>query len=335
LISGGAQLVRDIVSLRLQATKLISLDRHLFLFRDGNRTVQSTERFEAGIPRFRHRLAGAQTKVGCLRKKPLCHGNAFSSHRLIFSQLALNSTNFAAKPPQLGHACDIVIVDGPEEVGHRVLYGLWKPLFALLVEEMSIAVDLCLMLEAVDQRMGDSGLQWQSCLAGWRVVAILPNACMGREQAFEGIWVCCLHELVGARQLDLVSDGIVNIGRRVPPWSRKPPGDECLSGRDYQSNACPGDGAAHDAFRDLTLGGTEAVFQNGYQRRLARLGGSGDDVESAGSKLKASHFAIVSIENYVFDLKAHGRIPQSAMVVSVEGVVPNHFPRKRARDTQS
>ena len=44
---------------------------------------------------------------------------------------------------------------------------------------------------------------------------------------------------------------------------------------------------------------------------------------------------IVSIENYVFDLKAHGRIPQSAMVVSVEGVVPNHFPRKRARDTQS
>jgi len=101
--------------------------------------------------------------------------------------------------------------------------------------------------------------------------------------------------LVRARQFDLISRYIVDIGRRISPWSRKASGDEDFARRDRQSDTCPSNGATHDAFRDLALGGTEAILKNSYQRRLARLGCPGDDIKPARRKFQTAHLAIVSI----------------------------------------
>jgi len=49
------------------------------------------------------------------------------------------------------------------------------------MEKEPIAVDLRLVLEAVDQRVVDSGLQWKSRLAWRGVMAVLANAGMGRK----------------------------------------------------------------------------------------------------------------------------------------------------------
>ncbi|SBO43160.1 protein of unknown function [Cyanobium sp. NIES-981] len=50
------------------------------------------------------------------------------------------------------------------------------------MKKVAVAINFCLMLEAVDQRMRYSSLKWISCLTWLRIMSILANPRMRREK---------------------------------------------------------------------------------------------------------------------------------------------------------
>ncbi|GAB4191648.1 MAG: hypothetical protein Tsb002_20550 [Wenzhouxiangellaceae bacterium] len=86
-----------------------------------------------------------------------------------------------------------------------------QPLFALLVKEVAIAVNFGLVLEAVYQGMGNSGLQRLSRLSRRWVMTILADTSVRGEQPLECTRVSCLHELISPWQRDLLPDNVVDV----------------------------------------------------------------------------------------------------------------------------
>ena len=68
---------------------------------------------------------------------------------------------------------------------------------------MTIAVYLRLVLEAIDQRVVDSGFERGSRLSGRRIVTILSDTHMRQKQIFKGLRIRGLRKSIDIRRLDV------------------------------------------------------------------------------------------------------------------------------------
>jgi len=219
-----------------------------------------------------------------LRKQRIALGRAVATQGGDLRDPTLDGTKLLAKPTKLALLPNVVIVDRAEEVRKRVLQSLGEPVVVRPVEEMLLAGNLVLLLEAQRQRMANGCRERRPPLSNRRLMSVVANANPRRQGRRSPLQVGRLPQFFRVRHRDGASRRDEILFASLGPQRRAAACDECLPRRELESEPVPSDAKAKRPVGHVAVAAAEAVVDDVAQRRFARLRCARDDVDLAGLK---------------------------------------------------